>query len=66
VEKQKDEWIERHLPSTVLGVNDGEAVAKYGTAIRNACKHAREKLHLLVSGPTCMCYVDALWMFMIS
>ncbi|KAH9813010.1 hypothetical protein DFH28DRAFT_1128955 [Melampsora americana] len=42
------EWLGRHLPVKIRGVNDGKGLRNYDTAIREACKHSREKLHLLL------------------
>ncbi|KAH9811920.1 hypothetical protein DFH28DRAFT_900067 [Melampsora americana] len=42
------EWLGRHLPVKIRGVNDGKGLRDYDTAIREACKHSREKLHLLL------------------
>ncbi|KAH9822969.1 hypothetical protein DFH28DRAFT_1078134 [Melampsora americana] len=48
VAKQNPAWKEEHLPVKIRGVNDGDAVRSYGSAIKTAGKHAREKLHLLL------------------
>ncbi|KAH9807165.1 hypothetical protein DFH28DRAFT_916842, partial [Melampsora americana] len=43
-----DEWVAEQLPSKIRGVSDGEGLRNYATAIKDAGKHAREKLHLLL------------------
>ncbi|KAH9815230.1 hypothetical protein DFH28DRAFT_1126613 [Melampsora americana] len=48
VATQDDAWKALHLPKKVRGVNDGDALRSYDSAIRDAGKHAREKLHLLL------------------
>ncbi|KAH9808612.1 hypothetical protein DFH28DRAFT_1087320 [Melampsora americana] len=44
----KPSRISLHLPKQIQGVDDGEGLKKYTTAIKDASKHAREKLHLLL------------------
>ncbi|EGF99980.1 uncharacterized protein MELLADRAFT_93968 [Melampsora larici-populina 98AG31] len=48
VAKQDAEWVALHLPKQIRGVNNGEGLRKYATAIRDSGKHARKKLHLLL------------------
>ncbi|KAH9810697.1 hypothetical protein DFH28DRAFT_1131779 [Melampsora americana] len=43
-----DQWVAEQLPSKIRGVSDGEGLRNYATAIKDAGKHAREKLHLLL------------------
>ncbi|EGF97603.1 uncharacterized protein MELLADRAFT_84834 [Melampsora larici-populina 98AG31] len=47
-EMQPAEWLEEHLPHHDHGIQDVVGTRVYNTCIRNACKHAREKLHNLL------------------
>ncbi|EGG09259.1 uncharacterized protein MELLADRAFT_96386 [Melampsora larici-populina 98AG31] len=45
------QWTTQHLPVQFQGVEDVEGTRHYNSAIKNVCKHAREKLHhTLLSG----------------
>ncbi|EGF99489.1 uncharacterized protein MELLADRAFT_94328 [Melampsora larici-populina 98AG31] len=46
--KQDAPWLAQHLPGKIRGVNDAKGIRNYCTAIKEACKHSREKLHLLL------------------
>ncbi|EGF99286.1 uncharacterized protein MELLADRAFT_68711 [Melampsora larici-populina 98AG31] len=51
INQQAADWLAEHLPHHDNGVQDGAGTRAYNTCIRNACKHAREKLHnLLLTG----------------
>ncbi|KAH9817528.1 hypothetical protein DFH28DRAFT_926389 [Melampsora americana] len=48
VQDQDQVWIDRPLPGKVQGINDAEGIKNYATAMKEACKHSRKKLHLLL------------------
>ncbi|KAH9821029.1 hypothetical protein DFH28DRAFT_1079155 [Melampsora americana] len=48
IAKKSPEWKEEHLPRKVHGITDSRGVKRYHTDIKNACKHAREKMHISV------------------
>ncbi|KAH9811644.1 hypothetical protein DFH28DRAFT_1084900 [Melampsora americana] len=44
-------WKAEHLPRKIAGITDSRGVKRYHSDIKNACKHAREKMHnSLLSG----------------